>query len=238
MAVYKQIWSKWTIFGVSAMPHPPESPSPEASLPARNGLLSPALRRDLADLNLQYLDLGLAAGAEADPRFGWDEPIRASLRSVDAQARERLATVPFALFELVIPAAASGPVAAGVEDGSRITRAGIPTGRCESFAHQAAFLARRLAEGGELVSGVVFAFAPEARRWLLECRPSQLAELACEPAAIRPRWRAHGQFWQLLVGAACRSSVAGLEWAHCIGLCLIGAGDAPPAPASRRRQRP
>jgi hypothetical protein len=203
-----------------------------------NGLLSPAQRRDLADLNLQYLGLGLAAGAEADPRFSWDEPIRASLRSMNAQARERLATVPFALFDLVIPALATAQATARVEDGNRVARAGIPTGRCESFAHQAAFLARRLAEGGELVCGVVFAFAPDARRWLLECRPSQLAELACDPAAIRPRWRAHEQFWQVLVGAACRSSNAGLEWAHCIGLCLLGAGDALPAPAGRRRPRP
>ena len=220
------------------MTHSPEWPSSEASLPARNGLLSPPLRRDLADLNLQYLDLGLEAGSEADPRFGWDEPIRTNLRSVDAQARERLANLPFALFELVIPVAAPGPVAARVEDGSPVVRPGMPAGRCESFAHQAAFMARRLAESGDLVSGVVFAFPPEARHWLLECRPSQLAELARHPEAIRPRWRTHAQFWQVLVGAACRCSVEALEWAHCIGLCLIGAEDATPAPDARRRQRP
>jgi hypothetical protein len=207
-------------------------------LPTRNGLLSASLRRDLADLNLQYLDLGLDPSAEADPRFGWDESIRANLRAVDAPTRERLAAVPFALFELVIPLAAPSQVTARVEDGSPLERSGIPTGRCESFAHQAAFLARRLAEGGELASGVVFAFAPEARRWLLECRPSQLAELARHPASIRPRWRTHGQFWQVLVGAACRSSIAALEWAQCIGLCLIGAEDATQAPDGRRRQRP
>ena len=220
------------------MTHPPEWPGPEAALPTRNGLLSASLRRDLADLNLQYLDLGLDPSAEADPRFGWEESIRANLRAVDAPTRERLAAVPFALFELVIPLAAPSPVTARVEDGSPLARSGIPTGRCESFAHQAAFLARRLAEGGELASGVVFAFAPEARRWLLESRPSQLAELARHPAAIRPRWRTHGQFWQVLVGAACRSSIAALEWAQCIGLCLIGAEDATQAPDGRRRQRP
>ena len=146
--------------------------------------------------------------------------------------------VPFALFELVIPLAVPRQVTVRVEDACLVARNGIPTGRCESFAHQAAFLARQLAESGELVSGVVFAFAPEARRWLLDCRPSQLAELARHPAAIRPRWRTHAQFWQLLVGAACRSSVAALEWAHCIGLCLIGAEVATPAADGRRRQRP
>ena len=218
------------------MTHPADWPGAEASVPARHGLLSPALRRDLTDLNTQYLDLGLAAGAEADPRFAWDEPTRVSLRSADVDARERLASVPFALFELVIPAAPC-PAPARVEDGISAGRAGIVAGRCESFAHQAAFLARRLAEGGELVSGVVFALAPEARRWLLECRPSQLAELALDPATIRPRWRAHAQFWQVLVGASCRSSVAALEWAHCIGLCLIGASEGSPATAGRRRPR-
>jgi hypothetical protein len=220
------------------MIHPAEWPGLETSLPARSGLLSPPLRRDLADLNLQYLGLGLDAGAEADPRFGWDETIRANLRAADAATRERLAAVPFALFELVIPLAVPRQVTVRVEDACLVARNGIPTGRCESFAHQAAFLARQLAESGELVSGVVFAFAPEARRWLLECRPSQLAELARHPAAIRPRWRTHAQFWQLLVGAACRSSVAALEWAHCIGLCLIGAEVATPAADGRRRQRP
>lgn len=219
------------------MNHPTERPGSEAPLPVQDGLLSPGLRRDLADLNTQYLELGLAARAEADPRFDWPEPVRACLRSVDPDTLARLVSVPFALFELVIPTTPVTAPAQRVEDGRPAARTGVPPVRCESFAHQAVFLARRLVEGGELVSGVVFSLAPDARRWLLECRPSQLADLALDPATIRPRWRSHVQFWQVLVGAASRSSAAALQWAHCIGLCLIGADDAPPESGTKRRPR-
>ena len=219
------------------MNHPTERPGSEAPLPVQDGLLSPGLRRDLADLNAQYLELGLTDRVEADPRFDWPEPVRSCLRSVDPDTLARLVSVPFALFELVIPAIPVNSPATRVEDGRAAARPGVPPGRCESFAHQAVFLARRLVEGGELVSGVVFSLAPDARRWLLECRPSQLAELALDPATIRPRWRAHAQFWQVLVGASSRSSAAALQWAHCIGLCLIGADHPQPEHATRRRPR-
>jgi len=219
------------------MNDPTERPPAEALLPLHDALLSPGLRRDLADLNAQYLELGLAARGDADPRFDWPEPVRGSLGAMDPDTLARLVSVPFALFELVIPPTVGTAPAARVEDGRPAGRTGVPPGRCESFAHQAVFLARRLVEGGELVSGVVFSLAPDARRWLVECRPSQLAELALHPATIRPRWRSHVRFWQVLVGAASRSSSAALEWAHCIGLCLIGADDPPPQQAAGRRPR-
>jgi hypothetical protein len=219
------------------MNHPTDRPPAEALLPVRDGLLSPGLRRDLADLNAQYLVLGLAAGGDADPRFDWPEPVRGCLSAVDPDTLVRLVSVPFALFELVIPPTSVAVPATRIEDGCPAGRPGVPPGRCESFAHQAVFLARRLVEGGELVSGVVLSLAPEARRWLLECRPSQLAALALDPATIRPRWRSQVRFWQLLVGAASRSSAAALEWAHCIGLCLIGADDPPPQQTAGRRLR-
>lgn len=221
------------------MSHPTDWPGTEAAVPARSGLLSATLRRDLTDLNSLYLDLGLATGAEDDPRFGWAEPIRARLRSADADTLARLATVPFALFDLVLPVGPAAAPAARVEDGRPVTSSAALQGRCESFAHQAAFLARRLVEGRELAAGVVFALAPEARRWLLECRPLQVADLVLDPASIRPRWRWNVHFWETLVAAAGCSSPAALEWAHCIGLCLIGAADDPPAslPAKRRPRR-
>jgi hypothetical protein len=54
------------------------------------------------------------------------------------------------------------------------------------------------------------------------------------PELIRPRWRSHSQFWQMLVGAARRDSPRALHWAHCIGVCLIGAEDAAGAAPSPR----
>ena len=44
------------------MTDPFQHPGQSALAPVRSGLLPPALRRDLTDLNTQYLELGLAAG--------------------------------------------------------------------------------------------------------------------------------------------------------------------------------
>ena len=61
------------------MTAPPSNPGPGPGMTARHGLLSPDLRRDLADLNGQYLDLGLGAEPGADPRFAWSDPVRRRL---------------------------------------------------------------------------------------------------------------------------------------------------------------
>jgi len=206
----------------------------DALVPAGTGLLTPSLRRDLADLNAQYLTLGLAAGLEADPRFAWAEAVRDRLRQADEATLERLAAAPFALFDVVLPAGPESP-AARVEDSPPAVRAGSLQVQCESFAHQAAFMARQLVEANGLAARVALSLPAEAQAWLLNCRPSQLAELARDLRTIRPRWRLHACFWQTLVGAAQRGSPAALEWAHCIGLCLLGADDE--APLLRRRSR-
>jgi len=82
----------------------------------------------------------------------------------------------------------------------------------------------------------VLALSVEARARLMDSRPSQLAELARDPLTIRPRWRLHANFWQTLVGASRRDSPAAVEWAHCIGLCLIGADERAPLPRRRARR--
>jgi hypothetical protein len=218
-------------------PHPPQDP--QAFAPVRGGLLPPVLRRDLADLNAQYLELGLTQGLDGDPRFGWSEPVRRCLLETDEATRGRVAAAPFALFDLVLPAGCLATPAARVEDSrAAIVPAGWQ-GRCESFAHQAVFLARRLVEGEPLALRVVMGLPDEMQRWLGECRLTQLAEAAANPRAIRPRWRVHLRFWQTLVGAARRDSPGALQWAHCIGLCLLGAADsdaAPPLPRRRPRR--
>jgi hypothetical protein len=207
----------------------------DALAPAVTGLLSPSLRRDLADLNAQYLDLGLADELEGDPRFAWSDAVRDCLRAADAATLARLAAAPFALFDLVVPC---GPEATAtrVEDSRPSARAGSLLYRCESFAYQAAFLARRVVEADTPATRVVLALSAEARSRLMDCRPSQLAELARDPRTIRPRWRLHANFWQALVGAARRDSPAAVEWAHCIGLCLTGADDQAPLPRRRTRR--
>jgi hypothetical protein len=215
------------------MADPTNRPGKDALAPLVSGLLSPSLRRDLADLNAQYLELGLACAPDGDPRFAWGEAVRDCLRGAEDATLARVAASPFALFELALPPAQA---AARVEDGRASGRMRVVQSRCESFAHQAAFVAQRVVEQDALAARVVLALSAEARTWLRDCRPSQLAGLATDVHAIRPRWRQHAYFWETLVGAARRDSTAALDWAHCIGLCLIGAEDHAPSPRRRPRR--
>lgn len=221
------------------MTEPFHRPEQTAPAPVRSGLLPPALRRDLTDLNSQYLELGLAAGLEGDPRFGWSEPVRRCLLEADAETRARIAAVPFALFGLVLSPAGSGTTAPRVEDGRAVTVPAGWQGRYESFAHQAMFLARQLLDGDPLALQLVFGMSDEVQRRLAESRLVQLAEIAVSPRVIRPRWRLHARFWEMLAMAARRGTPTALQWAHCIGLSLLDAadGDVAPLPPRRRPRR-
>ena len=72
----------------------PSDPPPGAGIPVRHGLLPPALRRDLADLNSQFLDLSLAGEAPDEPGCLWAEPVRQRLRGIDRPTRTRMAAAP------------------------------------------------------------------------------------------------------------------------------------------------
>lgn len=221
------------------MTHPVQPPGQDVAVVLRSGLLTPALRRDLADLNAQYLELGLATGLEGDPRFGWSEPVRRCLSETDPETRARIAAVPFALFGLVLPPAGSGTAAPRVEDGRATTAPAGWQGRYESFAHQAMFLARQLLDGEPMALQLVLGLPDDAQRRLAGSRLAQLAEIATGPRVIRPRWRLHSRFWEMLAAAARRGTPTALQWAHCIGLSLLGAadGDVAPAPPRRRPRR-
>jgi len=203
----------------------PSDPIPAPGMPSRYGLLPPALRRDLADLNGQYLGLALTAEAVADPRFGWEESIRRQLRALDVPTLSTMSAVPFALFRLVLPGPQDREAAPGVADQQW---AGPGTGwqaRCSSFSHQAVFFARQLVDAAPLSGNVVLDLAPEARALLDGLCPSQLAAIAAHPGLVRPRWPAHRRFWGMLEEAARSHSAVALQWAHCAGVCLLGADD-------------
>ena len=221
------------------MTDPFHRPEQNALAPVRSGLLPPAVRRDLTDLNSQYLELGLAAGLEGDPRFGWSEPVRRCLFETDTETRARIAAVPFALFGLVLSPAGPGAMAPRVEDGRAATVPAGWQGRYESFAHQAMFLARRLLDGEPMTLQLVHGLSDEVQHWLAESRLAQLAEIAVSPRVIRPRWRLHARFWETLALAARRGTPTALQWAHCIGLSLLDAadGDVAPPPPRRRPRR-
>lgn len=211
----------------------------EPTPPVPNGLLSPLLTRDLADLNAHFLELGTSPGVEGDPRFGWSEPIRRRLIDTDLATRARIASAPFSLFDLVLPLDGAPGSRARVEDRQPSGAPALLQARCETFVYQAIAFARRLADLEPMALRFVLQLPDDAQRWLAECRIAQLAEAAADPRIIRPRWRVHARFWDVLAGAARRGTPAALQWSHCIGLCLLGATDGAVAslPGRRRPRR-
>jgi hypothetical protein len=203
----------------------PSDPITAIGIPVRHGLLPPALRRDLADLNGQFLELSLTVDRTADPYSGWAEPVRRRLREIDRATRVRMAAAPFALFRLVLPTASRiAPLdpAGGVADLPAPAAATNLPGRWTSFSHQAAFFARRLVDGAAMAAAVVLDLTPEAQSALAAMTPSQLAAVAAAPGLVRPRWPDHLHFWEMLEAAARRDSALALQWAHCVGVCLLG----------------
>lgn len=218
----------------------PSDPGPGPGVPVRHGLLPPALRRDLADLNSQFLDLSLATEASSDPGGSWAEPVRRRLREIDQPTRIRMAAAPFALFRLVppaLPTLAHAALTNGVADLTLPAPVTGWQGRWTSFTHQAAFFARRLVDGAALAANVVLDLTPEAQSLLGGLCPSQLAAVAGQPGIVRPRWPDHLKFWEMLEAAARCDSAAALQWTHCVGVCLLGI-DAPGATPAAGRRRP
>jgi hypothetical protein len=206
-------------------------------------MLTPAVRRDLTDLNRQFLELGLAPELASDPRFGWSDAVRSGLLETDPGTRDRMAGCPFALFEIILPGARPlSPVPARVEDGAVPAGSSEPwPGRCLVFVHFALFVACRLADSVPLAPRVALGLSHAAELHLKEMCPSDIARLAACPGLIRPRWPAHPRFWAMLRGAARGNSSSSLQRAHCVGICLLGAdlnglNGAPSAPTPPRHR--
>jgi hypothetical protein len=200
------------------------------------------LRRDLADLNSQFLDLSLAGDVSNGPGCNWAEPVLQRLRGIDRPTRTRMAAAPFALFRLVPPALnvlVPGTLTNGVADLPLPAPVTGWQGRWMSFTHQAAFFARRLVDGAALAANVVLDLTPEAQSLLGALCPSQLATLAAQPGIVRPRWPDHLRFWEMLEAAARCESAAAMQWAHCVGVCLLGIDTvgSSPGPGRRRPRR-
>jgi hypothetical protein len=203
----------------------PQLPVPPGDYFALGGVLTPAIRRDLADLNRQFLELGLSPALASDPRFAWSEPVRSGLAQTDAATRDRMAACPFALFELRLPRTPGEgrPSTAGVEDAASGGGLADPwLGRCLAFAHFALFVALRLADAAPLATRIALGLSPADELRLNEMCPSEAARMAASTEAFRPRWPAHPRFWAMLRGAARSNSGADLRWAHCVGICLLG----------------
>jgi len=214
-------------------PPPARPPRPGRGI-TRRGCLGAELRRDLADLNAQYLQLGLTPVLADDARFAWTEPVRRALRECHGEALGRLAGMPLALFELGFGRAAGNAASAGVADSRSPSIAADLLARCDSLAQQAVHFARRLVDADDLAAGYVLDMSVATRAWLVERRPSELAEIARHPGLLAPRWRLNAHLWRGLVHAVCRDSPTALQWVCCIAVCLTGASHREPLPAPPR----
>lgn len=217
------------------MPRLPGSPDDGRDALVRASILSAAVRRDVADLNREYLEISLARESCDDPRFAWSERVRSSLAGIDATTRERMAASPFSFFELRLPPPEPRGIAepGRIEDGGFPPAAGPAAGRCASFAHLALFLAWRLADAAPLATRIALGLTPAMELRLNELSPSQLVRLAGWPGLVRPRWPDHHRFWSTLAGASRHNSAVALQWAHCIGICLLDTVPAAGAGAPR-----
>jgi hypothetical protein len=218
------------------------SPLDATGLASRGDLLAPVIRRDIADLNRQYLTLTLASPLRDDPRFRLPACSQPGLEACSADARERLALCPFSLFELRLPEPVEAlPVStARVADTQGDAVADPATeALCTAFALLSLSVARQLAEAWPLAPRIALGVSPAVEARLAGMRPSDLWRLAKWPGLIRPRWAHHDRYWRMLIGAAQTPEPDPLRRAHCVGLCLlagapVGAiGGSPSAPRRR-----
>jgi hypothetical protein len=222
----------------------PPTPGPGTELALRGNLLGPVIRRDIADLNRQFLELSLDPSMGDDPRFCHAVAVRAGLAGCSAEARERMALCPFSLFQLRLPEpAGTAPLAADrVADARMPQQPEIATAaRCQSFVLLSLSVARQLADGVPLSPRIALGVTAQVETRLAAMSPSELACMAAWSGLVRPRWPRHDRYWGMLIAAAREADPAWLQWTHCVGLCLPAAAtataDTAAVPAVRRRGR-
>ncbi|HEX7374096.1 MAG TPA: hypothetical protein VF277_03930 [Steroidobacteraceae bacterium] len=220
----------------------PNPLDPGTQLLVRGDLLSPVVRRDIADLNRLYLGLSLEPLLDEDPRFALADSVRAALGDCPDEVRRRLAECPFCLFQLRLPAGGSN-VLDRVADARQPMSLEPPTAaRCHSFVLLALSVARQLAGGAPLSPRIALGVSADAESQLAAMCPSDLARLAAWPGLVRPRWPRHVRFWGMLMAAARTSDAALARWAHCAGLCLLmtvqDGLELPDEPVRRRVRHP
>ena len=225
------------------MAFPPDVGDGSPSDIPRHGFLTPAIRRDVADLNRQFLDLALAPALAGDARFAVPEEARSTLQAGGEGLISRVAACPFTLFEVSL---ACGPLSgvdrgSGVEDSRRSPTDAAMAARAQWFAHMAIILAWRLADHEPLAFRIVLGLSATEELLLNQTRYSDLPGLAHGAMLIRPRWIRYPRYWRLLVRAAAGGGDATLQRAHCAGICMVVADlrgqDGRPTSAPGRERR-
>jgi hypothetical protein len=218
------------------MKSPSEGPHPPGLAP-HHGLLTEAIRRDVADVNRQFLDLALEPALADDPRFALPPEVGRALHAGGEQLVARVAACPFTLFRVSL-GQSGGDRGSGVEDTRTPLIDAATCARTHSFAHMALFLAWRLADDRPLALRIVLGLSAADELLLNETRPSELLRLAYAPQLIGPRWMREARYWRLLLRAAAGDSESTLRRVHCAGICLVVAALRPhDAPSSGGRPR-
>ena len=207
------------------------------------GLLNGAVRRDLVDLNLGYLELGASLVDGEDPLFAWTAAVRREIVAAEPAVRARMAECPFSLFKISLPVGKdANPDGPRVEDTGARSAVGVRAACCVEFSSTALFAAWRLADSAPLAARIVFGLTPAEECRLNELSPSKVAALAGNPNVVRARWPDRPRFWAALRSAAESATPVALQWAHCMGICLIEGGPIEsrgpdPGSATGRRRR-
>jgi hypothetical protein len=202
----------------------PPLPGPGTAPASRGNLLAPVIRRDVADLNRQYLALSLEPQLRDDPRYCLSPALQPSVAACSPEARERLASCPFSLFQLHLP----DPEESALPGGGRVADSQVQpapdaaiVAQCAAFALLSISVARQIADTQPLSPRIALGVSAAAEARLAGMRPSELAQLSTWPGLIRPRWPRHERYWGMLLAAAQGPDPEALQWAHCVGLCLL-----------------
>ena len=128
------------------MTRPPDGRDGSTGNSSGRGFLTPAVRRDISDLNRQFLSLALEPALVGDVRFALPEEVRPLLTAGGDGLLARVAACPFTLFQVSLAHGRPGALGSGVEDNRRPLVDAATAARAQSFAHVAVFLAWRLAD--------------------------------------------------------------------------------------------
>lgn len=223
MSVYNQIWSKQTIFGGTTMnDRPGEDQRRVHHSPLQGRILSDQVLRDLADLNARYLEMVGRDCLEDDPLVGWCPEALAVVRGADRAVLARMAACPFAMFQIDLTASSGcNREEPRVEDRSAAGKDPALVIGLSSFRRVALFTAWRLADGSPLAARIAFGLSASAELELNEMCPSEVARLADARGVVRARWPENTRFWLMLRAAAQSQCAEALQWAHCVGICLM-----------------
>lgn len=204
-------------------------------------LLHPGVRRDITGLNRLFLERVLDPVSALDPWFGVPVPAVARLAEATSEARERAAHSPVALFEVTLPDAGDPSAwrgdAVADEPGLAAAGRGLVEAR-RSFGLAALGVVRGLLEGSPMSPRIAFGLGPPHEEQLASMSIAESYRLASWPGLIRPRWPAHGRYWEVLAVAATSNGTDAMRWAYATGLCLLGQCERRPAQVAHGARHP